>query len=345
VDDPGQFPSFFQAEYDGFVRDDPTISLVADNRLDTADKSGTGMIWLMSKNAQTVAVSTENGAAAGIVKVRSRGRNSTEEIAAADGEEWIMEEDPCDTPFLGRGAIQGALDVDTIVMSRPGCELTAFVTARSLANRPWETPDLKLQYLDSNGTLIGENAGPLGGDPVISIDPALIGTDGDISVTVSAELGTAGVYLVQIRRPFVVREFSISEDAPFIEIGLPVDADLEACELVLVDSETDVVLESFVLPATLTNDGIVVVAGLPMPEADAVNGVAMLPADGSFAVWLLYEGVLVDAVQLGEGSVNRGEGQPYIASDARTNFFRVADIDTNDNASDFAATYMPTPGS
>ena len=136
----------------------------------------------------------------------------------------------------------------------------------------------------------------------------------------------------------------------------------DLCELVLYDTESNTELDRLLLSDVLVDDeidtdgnlvendagvkkkGMIVIAGLPMDGADAVHDVALLPRDGSFALLLYYDGELMDAVQLGKGSVDRGEGSPIISLDDRPVYFRVANIDTDNNAEDFAASYRATPG-
>jgi len=75
-----------------------------------------------------------------------------------------------------------------------------------------------------------------------------------------------------------------------------------------------------------------------------VHNAAALPSDSSFAIQLFYAQELLDAVQVGRGTVSYGEGNSVITNTSAKTFFRIANIDTNDNASDFAATYIRTPG-
>jgi hypothetical protein len=399
VSSSDNFPYFFQAEAVDTTDHRSQLSLVADNALDTAVSTDAGLLWVMSGESHRIVVSSNEDSAV-LVNVRSRKSVVTVDEGPNDGEEWNLDGgdskiDPCKTPFLGRGTIQRALDVDNILMKKPSCGLIAFVAARSLSDRPWETPQLKLQYfafseddweswknssenvdmplqdyLDDFGTLIGEDSGSLHGDPAFLINPNLVDDNMNLAVELASKMGSTGYYLVQIRRPYVIREFSRSQVAPFIEIEAP-KADLTACELVLyntvensqegrlvfadettisdtepeLSTDTDTGLEIDAQPnPIITETEIVVIAGLPMDEADIIHEVAMLPEDGSFALILSCSGDIMDAVQIGEGSVNRGEGQPYISSDDRPTFFRIANIDTNDNSQDFAATYFSSPG-
>ncbi len=353
VEDPGPFPSFLQIISEDAVLGDPLLTMTADNNLNIAGKSDNGLIWMMNKNPRWMSIYSEQGLPFGIVNVRSQGRKSTEENVTADDNEWIVKNDPCKTPFLGRGAIQGALDVDTIRMEKPTCRLISFTAARDLADRPWETPDLKMRYWEVSGIgsndspiLIGEDSGGLRKDPILTVDPGIVSDDKEITVTLSGEMGSTGAYMVQIRRPYTIQEFSADPDSPFIEIAIPKDADLSLLEIVLIDTETDVEIDRYV-PASdseIVNDGIIVISGTQMEESDAVHNAAALPSDSSFAIQLFYAQELLDAVQVGRGTVSYGEGNSVITNTSAKTFFRIANIDTNDNASDFAATYIRTPG-
>lgn len=359
VDDPGAYPSFFQAEYKRETDEAPQIFLVAENGLDTAEKSENGIMWMTNDSSRHLGVLSDRGAVSALVNVRARGISAQKEDTTADNKEWdIQTANPCNAPFLGQGTIQGALDEDIILLSHPECELTAFAASRDLADRPWDTPDLKIQYYDwylnSKDEVILDNlidfnvGASLFGDPAVTVAPSLIDEDRGVAVTLQAELGSAGDYLVQIRRPFVIREFSAIPGKSFVEIEIPADADLSLCELVLYNTQMEEAPEEerLTLFDAVTTGGILVIAGTlsDVDGADAYEDVASLPEEESFAVSLYYDSILVDAVQFEEGSVFRGEGNPIVAEDSRRTFFRIANIDTNDNASDFAPSFIKTPG-
>ena len=374
VEDPGpNFPTLFWAGTDGAQSGVPEILLASDNKVDTAEISETGIVWMMAQRQHFVDVISADGASDASVHVRSRGWSSIVEdpdaaaCVTAEGVvdetlcDWVVEEDPCEKPFLGRGAIEGALDVDALLIDRPSCPLVAVAAARDLAARAWETPDLLLEYddLELQPPPIGQQKGTGYKDPIMLITPASDGEERRIRVALSAELGTAGPYLINIRSPLVIREFSLSESAPYVEIGILPDMNLTDCELELYDVAADETVRRIPLaelPDPVEGDtdpsvdpvpagkGVFVVAGSKLPSADLVDDVALLPPDGDFALILYYKGRRTDAVQLGKGEVSIGEGSPLFLTDSRTVFLRIADVDTDDNAFDFLATFLGTPG-
>lgn len=371
VENPGPWPAFFQAEFEGATPADPDISMLTDNSLDSAGKAENGLLWMFDEGRKRLEIATETGAESATVTVESRGAGSEGDISE-ETDPVILSQNPCTEPYFSRGVIDGALDVDTVYLDRPACRLVAFAKARSLSAHPWETPDLKMAYFDTlSGTgdppekdkLIGTKSGYLGSDdPLININTDFIAENRGVAVTIQAELGSAGMYLVQIRRPFVIREFSRNASGPFVEFEIPTDMRFELCELVLYDTENDEEIDRLLLSEVLVDDeldtdgtliendagvkqkGMIVIAGMPIDGADAVHDVALLPTTGSFAILLYYEGDPMDVVQLGEGTVTVGDGTSLIATDDRDVFFRIANIDTNDNEKDFAPTFFATPG-
>ena len=66
------------------------------------------------------------------------------------------------------------------------------------------------------------------------------------------------------------------------------------------------------------------------------------PEDNPFVLQLLYDGIVVDAVQVG-GDGTYGEGDP-IPSNGASCFVRNSGVDTNDNLFDFLEVWTGTPG-
>jgi LEA14-like dessication related protein len=93
----------------------------------------------------------------------------------------------------------------------------------------------------------------------------------------------------------------------------------------------------------IVNDGIIVVGGASMSEADIVDPVAVFPDKGPFAIRLVKQDITIDSVQLGEG-LKYGEGRELVDDGETPVFFRVNGIDTNDNQSDFLGSWIASPG-
>ncbi len=347
-------PSLLYSSYQWPDYTNLTLELLAANGLDSAEQSNTGFLWLMDEADSQVVVSPgalliESPSEVGVRPLWA----STQSIIEPDDAdpdditiESVLASDPCNTPFLGVGVIDGALDVDRIAMGETSCRLKIVVLARGIAPRPWSTPDLWIELRSSSDELVDDHQSkgwPESSDPDPSI---LFGPQAGIGfLTMGAELASAGVYLVNIRRSYIIGEFSRDPQNPFIEIEVEPGISLDTLQIDLVDIQTGDTLESFsFLDQVLINDGIIVLGGIPMPEADIVTDVALLPQNDGFAIRLLESGIVVDAVQVGESIYEYGEGDPLPNEVTAPVFSRIQGIDTNDNLSDFMYGWVASVG-
>ncbi|MCU0664872.1 MAG: hypothetical protein MUC50_21430 [Myxococcota bacterium] len=263
--------------------------------------------------------------------------------------------DPCAQPFLARGNLKGAFDSHAYVFTEAtSCETAFVVVARDASNQPWVTPDTFIELRGPDNLPLQPAISSAGWPSGTKADPTLycplIGTQLDIGTmaVLSTELSTAGEYLLNVRRPQIIREMSQVPGSAFIELEGKPGSSTDGLVLEVFDAQTDVPLASLALPSALSqfpDDGLLVVAGAGMSEADIVHEVGALPAAGGFAVALVADGLLIDAVQVGQtqgGSM--GEGTPLESDSGAYVFARVGRIDTNDNSRDFIPVALATPG-
>jgi hypothetical protein len=349
----GPEPSMIYSSFGRQGYADVKTDLIAPGRLDVAASSESGFLWVADQSEKVVAVVSAMGSVSGspaTVGVKSFGGRATDEKGPEEslgtndpGFEILV--DPCVTPFLGRGTIDGALDVDLVDIKKRSCQLALIVMAREVTNRPWETPDPWLDLCQSTEQIdctrvVGwpTNTDP---DPRIYLSP----DDPKSVLGIGAEHGTAGLYLLNIRRPNIIAEFSRGLVFPFIEIETDPASSLDALSVELVDCETRLVLDSYSFNgSSIANDGRIVISGVEMPGADVVSPVAVMPDEGAFAIRLLESGVVVDAVQVGSSSVSFGEGASLVDIEDYPVYFRAGGIDTNDNRGDFIGGWVGTPG-
>lgn len=348
---PGQTPSvLFSSEgREGFA--EMAFELLSSNALDTAAASAGNFIWITDESEARLLVSTPSDPAGAPYEIRVKSIGAGADLLVEEGgkspdddAEWEIEDDPCEQPILLAGAIDGALDADTVWVQETSCKLEIAVLARALADRPWSTPDLKLRLEASDGSTLAESTGwpaPDNADPLIVTDSNLA----DATLIIDSENASAGSYLVNIRRPFLISEIGRSPFLEYIEINVEEGVSLSQLTMELVDSETGLVLDSFsFLNQTVENDGTVVIGATESPEFDIMDPIAVMPDEGAFAVRLLWNGQLVDAVQVGDGQYDFGEGEPIPDKDGVSVFTRILGLDTNNNKGDFIGRWVGDPG-
>jgi hypothetical protein len=326
---------------------DIALKLLSPSGLDHEDADQGGMVWLADARPTLLAVSPLNdpGGTPSMVSITSL-QGKTVPLPEPDDLEvqaFPLVADPCSAPFLGAGTIGGAGDRDRISLPDIGCSLVADLIARRLAGRAQSTPDSRLTLISTATTDVS-----FGWPAITDADPRLFveAGPGGRQLVVDAELGTAGTYLVHLRRVDIIRE--ISRDplgaGPFIELEFQPKTVLDQFSVERVDGASGTVLASYWLGAQpLTNDGIIVLGTGSMGAiADVVHQVAELPEQGSFAIRLRHSGQVVDAVQLG-GDGSFGEGTP-LEDNGFAHFARSHGIDTNDNNFDFIPAGISTPG-
>jgi hypothetical protein len=131
----------------------------------------------------------------------------------------------------------------------------------------------------------------------------------------------------------------------YIELEVEEGTNLDHLTMELVDAETGLVIDSFsFLGQIIVNDGVVVIGAASAPEVDVVHQIAVLPDQGAFALRLFSNGQLIDAIQVGDGQYDFGEGEPIPHKDDVSVFMRVLGIDTNDNKADFVGRWTGVPG-
>jgi hypothetical protein len=244
----------------------------------------------------------------------------------------------CAEPFLGLGTITGAFDEGRVAINHDvPCRLVAVVRARSLGDRPWSVPDLWLELQDDDGTVLGSRIS--GWPTAADADPRVYFDAFNGYLVLGPELGTAGDYLIQVRRPLVINQVNRdSLAAPYIEILAEPGSVLDgAFSLSLYDAGGW--LQDYDFTGHVVGDDGRVVIGSG-PEADIDDDLAdSIPLSGDFALLLVENLDIRDCVQVGSvpgaGCV---EGSPIPNDDPMPAFFRVEGIDTDDNLNDFIPT-------
>jgi hypothetical protein len=329
---------------------DAALSLLADDGVSVQGASQRGLVWLTGGAETQRLVARPTGDPASLpssVRLASYGAALGAEI---EDEIPTPIDDPCAAPALLDGEIGAPLDDDWFeVVSASTCDLTAVVLARALGVGPWATPDTMLELRDDvGGVPLLEKS--LGWPTAAHADPRLFFTIDPAHprlLRVAPELGSAGAYLVNVRRDGLIREICGGDgSAPaFIEFDLRPGTDLAAFSLRLVDPVSLLSDAELPLSGYVAADGIVVVADVGEGDPDVVDtvGVTDLPAGSAWAIQLIGAGGVVDAVQVG-GAAGAGEGVPISNADAPRCIARPAVIDTADNARDFYGNWIPTPG-
>ncbi|MFO8070416.1 MAG: hypothetical protein R6V85_00960 [Polyangia bacterium] len=343
--DPGDPPAIVRARADDADYAKTAIELLAEDGIVAEERVEGGRLWLEDGSLALLAVSPAGNPSGDPCRAElfSLGSAATGLVEPDDDPAEALEiGDPCAAPLLARGAIDAALDVDRVAIGETSCRVAAIVTARGAMDRPWAVPDARLELRDDADDVLQASDGwpsPADDDPRLFFD----GDPSGRQIAVLGQLGSAGGYLLNVRRASVIGELCRSALGSFVEIWLEPGTSTDDVSLELVDGSSGLVLESLSLAGeTLDNDGTIVIGGVLSGEADLVDPVGDLPDSGSFAVRLLRAGEVVDAVQLG-GDGEHGEGQA-VDDDGSPCFSRVGGIDTDDNVADFLGGWTPTPG-
>jgi hypothetical protein len=355
VIDPGPAPAALEYGAGRPDRAAVNLSLICENGLDPDEQATGRPLWIVrgeERLALASAAANPQGDPAEI-GVRSLGRHADELVEAgeASGDPVPVEigtsVDPCLTPFLGWGTIDGAFDVDRVALPTTSCRLVADVVARRMADRPWVTPNAWVELRDLDDALIGQPRN-LGWPSAEQEDPRIYfdaGAPGGL-VAIGAETGSAGIYLVNVRRPYTIRELARAPFLSYVEIEAEPGADLDSLVLKLFDVEYGMEIASLDFAGLdLTSDGTILIAGALHEEVDLVHPVGILPESGPFALTLSAGGQVLDAVQVGTGAFSYGEGDPLPDDESVPVFTRLLGVDTDDNANDFSGGWVGTPGS
>ncbi len=326
--------------YPGYAN--PHFELISSNDLDRRESGPIETVWKQSvlTEIQRFLVSTDSD-----VKLTDAILESVvdDEIQNVN-DPLLITNDPCDNSMVVRGNITEAFEVGELTIESWSCRLVVDVIAREITDRPLKTPDAFIRVKDQADFDELIWGWPTDGvpDPRVYLDP-----NEDVTVYFGAEMGTTGSYLVNIRRPYVIREINRDSANPYIEIEtdeppVPDLGDsLDDLTVELLDVSTGLVLESLSLAGlSVVNDGIIVIAGGDFPGADLVNQAVAVFGNGPFAVRLVVEGEQMDAVQVGTGTFSLGEGTPVTGGSETANFRRVGSIDSDDNAQDFIVLYQ-----
>jgi hypothetical protein len=267
----------------------------------------------------------------------------------------LVDKDPCLEPLLARGHLDDAFSSHSFVFSTPTtCEIALVAIARDALNQPWVTADTYLEMRDPDNLPLVPAMASAGWPTQSAPDPTIycppIGTDLELgsSALLTAENAATGEYLFNARRPQILLELSRAPGASFIEIEGKPGSSTVGLYLVVYDllgasslAQLEVSSEVPLFPSS----GILVVAATPLEGADIVHEVGALPSSGGFAVALIQDGQIVDAVQVGSTlGLFWGEGSPIPDYPGVDVFSRMGGIDTNDNARDFVPMTIATPG-
>jgi hypothetical protein len=212
-----------------------------------------------------------------------------------------------------------------------------------LGDRPWSTPDLWLELRDDDDTVLGSRV--KGWPTQTDGDPRLYFDVQDGYLVIGSELGTAGDYLIHVRRTTVINEISRDGFEPFIEIVAEPGEVLDSSLSVALYDADGLLLAAYVFDDhTVDADGLVVIGNIA--GADITDDIASsIPLDAPFAL-LVEDTEVIDCVQVGTViGTGCSEGEPIPNDDPMPVFIRVESIDTNDNLNDFMSTRAATPGS
>ncbi|MCP4199507.1 MAG: hypothetical protein GY762_20355 [Proteobacteria bacterium] len=323
---------------------DVSFDLRAENSLDAEEATDAGSLWILDPATTDVLVSSQ-GDPLGLpsaMRVKRVGAHA-EPVAGSD---WVVEDHLCDSPFLGIGAIDGDVAEGRVplVNDPPStCRLVVVAIARVLGDRPWSTPDLWLELRENDDTVLG---GRVKGWPTQTEgDPRIYFDLQDGYLAIGSELGTAGDYLINIRRTTVINEISRDGLEPFIEIVAEPGAVLDdSFSLALYGADGSPLATYVFDDHTVDGDGLVVIGDVA--GADITDDIAgNIPPDAPFAL-LVEDAEIIDCVQVGTViGTDCSEGEPIPNDEPMPVFFRVESIDTDDNLSDFVPTWTATPGS
>ncbi len=352
--DPGEAPTLIVSPVAKPDYAEPIIELLATNGFDTQQRTEQGVLWKLTTDIGLFRVSTLTDPAGLSSYFWLRPLGSTiDQLAEPDDDALLnlITTDPCHTPYLGWGEIKAVDDRDQVAVTGADCQLCAHIVARQIADRPWSTPDLRMEMLNASGGQLAASSGwptPNDDDPRLYVAPF----EQQQTFRFTSQHGTAGSYLINLRRAHLIREVCWTPGAAFVELGSNVNASLDSLILERVNTTTGEVEDSFSF-FELTppeHDGMTVVGDPGVENVDFTDDLVAIPPDQSFA-FVLREadrGTIIDAVQVG-GDVsldtldNFGIGDPLPLLPAAC-FFRVAEIDTNVNQMDFVVSWLGTPG-
>ena len=254
-----------------------------------------------------------------------------------------LAQSPCVAAFWAKGDIDGALDLDRVEIPATSCRLACVVVARSVADRAWAVPDLRMDLLDSSDIVLDSSEGwPTDADA----DPRIYFGGNSVirQIAVSAEQATSGFYMMNIRRPTLVREVCRVPGASFIELELEPGQAMDSLSVAQLDPDTGALLAVLPLSGTAPPDGLVVIGAgtLAFVDIDDTTGVSLFTPGSGFVIVLLDGIETMDALQVG-GLGDFGEGN-FPPNGNEECFARFGGIDTDDNLFDFFAAWEPTPG-
>jgi hypothetical protein len=254
----------------------------------------------------------------------------------------------CDRPMYHLGDITAAGQTMAYSLSVAGqCRAVAVVSARSLTNSPWATPNLQISQCDSMGvctetTTKGPDGSP---DPRLYLDV----THEPSRLEVNALMGTIGYFLLNIRGPAVIRGVSRHPDHSRVELDMEPGTSLASCELVRRDPDLGQDILSLSLTGIVPDSGIVRVSTSTeawVSVTDSV-GVSVFDPLSDFLLELRCDDEYMDSIQVG-GAFDPDGLEEGLALENRENdcFTRIGNsVDTNRNRSDFILGWNCIPGS
>lgn len=343
--DPGAVPSQVVCTdgRDGYA--DLKGTLIEGEGTEILDATEAGRIYVLDDGLLAVQPAEDPGALESAVFLRSIG-GGAEALAEPDDEfadAYQITGDPCDTPFLGVSLVEGALDIDRVQIDGAACRLVAQVVARRMGNRVWATPDSMLALVDEWDVTLDTSQGWPDGtfaDPSIFMDPFT----GVRQLVVGAQMGTAGLYLLNIRRPVAINEVCRGVSGAFVEVEVEPGQVLDGLTVELIDADSGAVQAALPLTGTAPEDGLLVIgdASETWVDLDDTTGVTVIGDADPFAIRISDGAGEVDAIQVG-GTGDHGEGAACI-NDSALCFERFARVDTGDNLMDFVQSWRGTPG-
>ncbi|MDD5305725.1 MAG: hypothetical protein PHU25_00250 [Deltaproteobacteria bacterium] len=344
---PAGVPSLIETCVGDPSRTDVNLELLASDGISTQDWTGAGHVWLLDPgDTLFVARPSEDPGdlpSALSVATRTSGTTAMPEPDDLPEQAMTLPGNPCEQPFLGLAAINGALDVDRLLVGATTCPLVVSAVARSLADRPWSTPDLWIEIRDSTDKPLAsatDQPSTRDADPSIPLEVS----SASRQIVVGAQMGSTGLYLLNVRRAEIVRTLCRDVARQFIELEVGAQTTASSLSLSVVDPSDGTLLAHLDVPATVPPaDGILVLGRAAMPGTDVAADALLdgLPESGPFAVVLFVDGTAVDAVEAG-GSGTYGEGEPL--PETTVCAARLSGIDSNDNSFDFQVGWAGAPG-
>ena len=176
---------------------------------------------------------------------------------------------------------------------------------------------------------------------------------GFVSVAALATLTSGGAQALPVLSELYYDAVGSDDGESFVEIhGLP-GTSLEGFAIDGVNGSNGLVGPTILLSGAIGASGLFVVADRRTDGTSSVAGADLLAnfdfQNGPDSVVLRQGTSVLDALGYGTfvaGEINAGEGAPAPGVSAGSSLARrFANVDTNDNAADFVALSMPTPGS